>query len=226
MKNRSNNQLAVIMAGGSGERFWPVSRRTKPKQFLHLTRGDLSLLEQSIANIKTIFKSEHIFIVAGTHHVDAIKNANTGIPDDNIIVEPFKRNTSGCLALAAAELLSVHGGDGSDITIAVFPADHFVANPERFRTFVEAAMTVAENENSLVIFGIQPNRPETGYGYIETTGKIESHVGSIPVYSAAQFREKPGLETAKKYVSSGRFYWNSGMLSSGMPVFAFFIAST
>ena len=211
MKNKSNNQIAVIMAGGSGERFWPVSRRANPKQFLHLTKGNLSLFEQAIANIKTIFLSEHIFIVAGTHHVDAIKNANTGIPEDNIIVEPFKRNTSGCLALAAAELLSVHSGGGSDITVGVFPADHFIMNPDRYRTFIGAAMTVAENEKALVTFGIQPDRPETGYGYIETTGNTETHVGNIPVYLAARFHEKPDFETAKKYVSSGRFFWNSGM---------------
>ena len=211
MKNFKNRHVAVLMAGGSGERFWPVSRRTLPKQFLSLTRENRSLFEQVLDHITNVFPFEDIFSVSGIRHVDAIKKAQTGIPDKNIIAEPFKRNTSGCIALAAAVLLAESGGDGSGITMGVFPADHYVMHPDRFKTSVEAALSVAENREALVTFGIKPDRPETGYGYIEAAGKTERTAGNVQVYSAARFCEKPDSETAKKYVTSGKFYWNSGM---------------
>ena len=211
MKNVKNRRVAVLMAGGSGERFWPVSRRTIPKQFLNLTRENLSLYEQTLDRIANIFPLKDIFSVSGTRHVDTIRKAQTGIPDENIIAEPFKRNTSGCIALAAAELLADSKGDGSGITMGVFPADNYVMYPDRFKTSVEAALRIAESEDALVTFGIKPDRPETGYGYIEAAGEAETTTLSIPVYSVARFCEKPDSETAQKYITSGKFYWNSGM---------------
>ncbi len=211
MKNVKNRRAAVLMAGGSGERFWPVSRQTLPKQFLNLTREKRSLFEQALNHIANIFPLKDIYSVSGPQHVDAIKRAQSGIPDKNIIAEPFKRNTSGCIALAAAELLANSGGGAYGITMGIFPADHYVMYPDRFKISVEAALNLAENTEALVTFGIKPDRPETGYGYIEAADKAEKAGGNIPVYSAVRFCEKPDSETAQKYVASGKFYWNSGM---------------
>ena len=211
MKNGKNRRVAVLMAGGSGERFWPVSRQTIPKQFLTLTRENHSLFRQAVDHIAAVFPLEDIFSVAGKQHSAAIKKVRTGIQDKNILTEPFKRNTSGCLALTAAQLLADSDGDGYGITMGVFPADHFIMHPDRFKSSVETALTVAETKEVLVTFGIKPTRPETGYGYIEASGKAEIMSGGFPVYSVARFCEKPDLETAQKYIGSGKFYWNSGM---------------
>ena len=204
-------RIALIMAGGSGERFWPLSRRNKPKQFLRLTGGNKSLLEQTVSNIMPLFSKENLFLATGKHLVDATINAKTGVPVENIIAEPFKRNTFGCIALAAAVLLARYKSSGDDITMGVFPADHNIANPEKYRVIVDTALSVAEEEKALVTIGIKPDRPETGYGYVEITEETGSTINSIPVYKVACFREKPDLKTAKKYISAGKFYWNSGM---------------
>lgn len=203
-------RIALIMAGGSGERFWPLSHRDRPKQFLRLTGGNKSLLEQTVSNILPLFSKEHIFCATGKHLVDATIHAKTAVPVENIIAEPFKRNTFGCIALAAAVLLSRYKNSSDDITMGVFPADHNIANPEEYRVIVDAALSAAEEEKALVTLGIKPDRPETGYGYIEITGK-GSTINNIPVYNVACFHEKPDLKTAKEYLSTGRFYWNSGM---------------
>ena len=210
MKNKNQIRAAVIMAGGSGERFWPLSRRTKPKQMLRLTESNHTLLEQTIENISPIFPKEYIYIFTATHLIESIRKMMTGIPDENIIAEPYKRNTSGCLALAAAELMSRLGHDNSCITVGIFPADHNISDRVNFHTSVEAALISAEDENALVTLGIKPVRPETGYGYIETT-KEKKIINKIPVYSVNRFHEKPDRETAKEYISAGNFYWNSGM---------------
>lgn len=211
MKNNLNKRIAVIMAGGYGERFWPISRQNKPKQLLRLTGGNKSLLDRTVSNILPLFSKENIFLATGKNLVNPTIKAKTGIPAENIIAEPFKRNTSGCLALTAAELKSRYGSNSGDITMGVFPADHSIPNPDRFRTMVDVALSAAENVSALVTLGIKPTRPATGYGYIKITGEPEFSIANIPVYCVDRFCEKPDLETAKNYISTGRFYWNSGM---------------
>ncbi len=207
----NKKRIAVIMAGGSGERIWPLSRRNKPKQFLHLTDRNKTLLAQSVSNISPLFQNENIFLATGKHLVTPSLNSNIGIPAENIIAEPLKRNTSGCLALTAAELLSRCDSDSGDITMGVFPADHIISDPERFRLAVDAALSAAEKAPVLVTLGIKPDRPETGYGYIKITGEIEFNIDGIPAYSVDRFCEKPDLKTAQEYLSTGLFYWNSGI---------------
>ncbi|MFC1560917.1 mannose-1-phosphate guanylyltransferase [Candidatus Latescibacterota bacterium] len=204
-------RIALIMAGGSGERFWPLSRRNRPKQFLRLTGGNKSLLKKTVLNILPLFSKEHIFLATGKHLVATTINEKTGVPVENILAEPFKRNTFGCIVLASAVLLSRYKSGGDDITMGVFPADHNIANTEKFRKIVDAALSVAEEEKALVTLGIKPVRPETGYGYIEITGGKGSTINSIPVYNVACFHEKPDHKTAKEYISTEKFYWNSGM---------------
>jgi mannose-1-phosphate guanylyltransferase len=211
-------RIAVIMAGGSGERFWPVSNMSRPKQFLRFAHGEKSLLEQSVSNISEVFSKENTFIATGIHLSDATKNAATGLSDDNIIAEPFKRNTSGCIALAAAEILARYDNP-DDIIMGIFPADHAIADTATFSSLVDAALTAAETENAIVTFGIKPDRPETGYGYIKTAPDPEFSASDVPVYRAEMFCEKPDDKTANEYIASGRHFWNSGMFFWSLSTF-------
>ncbi|MFC1539282.1 mannose-1-phosphate guanylyltransferase [Candidatus Latescibacterota bacterium] len=208
--NKKIERIAIIMAGGAGERFWPVSSRKRPKQFLRLTTGNKSLLEQTVTNISNVFSKENTFIATGKHLVDSTKEADTGIPVENIISEPFKRNTSGCIALAAAEILARYKNP-DNIIMGVFPADHIIADTQTFLLLLDAALTAAEKESAIVTLGIKPDRPETGYGYIQTTEKPEFSVGNVPVYRTDMFCEKPDLKTAEEYMTTGQHFWNSGM---------------
>ena len=207
-------RIAVIMAGGSGERFWPLSRCLRPKQFLYLTGDTQTLLERCISNISPVFSPERIILATGKPLVEIIRNTHTDIPPENILAEPYKRNTSGCLIFAAANLLARYGGDGTDITMAVLPADHNIGDPGKFRSIVHYAMKAAEEKNALITLGVKPNRPETGYGYIEIAPDDEPAAminDDISVFPVVRFLEKPDLTTAEKYIATDRFFWNSGM---------------
>jgi len=214
MVKKIPDRVSVIMAGGSGERFWPLSRHIKPKQFLCLTDKTHTLLEQTIANIIPLIPGERIFLATGKHLVETIRKLITDIPSENILAEPMKRNTAGCLAFVAAQLLARYGADGYDITMAVLPADHSIGHPDLFRRAVDTAMTAAEKENALITFGIKPERPETGYGYLEIPKGAKPVLcldDKFPVYPVLRFCEKPGHKTAEEYFTSGGFFWNSGM---------------
>jgi mannose-1-phosphate guanylyltransferase len=204
-------RVNVIMAGGSGERFWPLSRRGKPKQLLRLTHHSASMLEEAVARMAPLIPSKHIFIVTGQHLVAPIRDAAVGVPPENVLGEPAKRNTSGALAYAAAMLLARYGGDGSDLTMAVTTADHRIGDVERFRKTISAAMSSAERDAVLVTLGIVPTRPETGYGYIQVAGEAKTGKRDVPVLPVRSFHEKPSQERAEDFIASGRYYWNSGM---------------
>ncbi len=206
-------RVAVVMAGGSGERFWPLSRRLRPKQFLRLADRQRTLFEQALDNIAPLFPPDRILISTGGNLVDITTAAAPSIPSGNILAEPCRRNTAGCMVYTAAHIIARYG-DGTDVVMAVVAADHTIANPARYRQVLEAAMTVAEREDALVTLGIDPDRPETGYGYIEIGGdRLETPgiPGDIPVFPVGCFHEKPNRDAAAEYVASGRFFWNSGM---------------
>lgn len=208
----SIQRAAVVMAGGSGERFWPLSRRDRPKQLLHLTSRDRSMLEEAIARITPLIPADHVYVITGEHLVDPIRKAGIAIPSKNILAEPAKRNTSGALAYTAAALLARYGGDGSNISLAITTADHDIGEPDIFRRTVNAAMTAAERDPVLVTLGIVPTRPETGYGYIqierESTGKL---VQQVMITAVRAFHEKPSKERAEDFIAEGNYFWNSGM---------------
>lgn len=206
-------RIGVIMAGGSGERFWPLSRRARPKQLLNLTTPDRSLLAEAVERLTPLIPIENILVVTGRHLVEPIRLAKLGVPDQNIIGEPFKRNTAGCLAYTAVYILTHFKEKPENISMAVVTADHVIRGPARFRAALEAAFAVSEKQDALVTIGIRPTRPETGYGYIElAAGSPSSGTDpSVPVFPAARFREKPDLRTAQQYMHSGLHLWNSGM---------------
>jgi mannose-1-phosphate guanylyltransferase len=197
---------AVIMAGGSGTRFWPKSRRDRPKQLLRLS-GDATMLQQTVARIEPLVPRVRILIVTGADQADATRAQLPDLPAGNVIAEPAPRDTAPCIALAAAIVLR----RDSQATMIVMPADHVIEPPEAFRTTVQAAVSLVDHDPlALVTFGIKPSRPETGYGYIERGPFLETR-GGIPVYEVVQFREKPDRATAQAFQSAGNFVWNAGI---------------
>lgn len=205
--------LSVIMAGGSGERFWPVSRRLRPKQLLCLTDPEKCMLEEAIERILPLVPSDKIFIASNVLLQQPLRDALDQIPHENILCEPMRRNTAGCLVYAAAHALARWGDEAGDLLMAVTTADHRIGDLELFQDTVQAALNTAAEHDALVVMGIKPTRVETGYGYIEIaeSGHPISSENGIEIYPAASFREKPKPEDAERYVQSGRFYWNSGM---------------
>jgi mannose-1-phosphate guanylyltransferase len=191
------------MAGGSGERFWPLSRKDHPKQLLKLGSPDASLLEEAVSRLEPIIPRQHIYVQTMPHLVHAIRKAGLPIPPENVLAEPCKRNTAGCLIYAAAHL---HTRYGDEAAMAVVTADHVIGDPELFRKTVVAALEAAERDTVLVTMGVRPDRPATGYGYIHAPGD-----GNTAVVRVEGFKEKPDLGIAEQYVADGHYYWNSGM---------------
>jgi mannose-1-phosphate guanylyltransferase len=195
--------VAVIMAGGSGERFWPLSRPERPKQLLRLTSPDQNMLEEAVARIAPLVGREGVYVATGRALREPIM-ASGVVPEENVLAEPCKRNTLGCLAWVAAQMLALHGDE--PITLGILTADHKIGEPERFRETVRMAMEAAESRGCIATIGVLPSRPETGYGYIEFEPE-----GNEPVLRSRRFREKPNLDLAREFLDAGNFLWNSGM---------------
>ena len=207
------------MAGGVGERFWPLSRQARPKQLLNLDDPRRCLLLEAVERLVPLIPPERIFVVTGKALVAPIRAAQVGVPDENILAEPLKRNTAGCLAYASAVAVT-RFGDPEQITMAVVTADHRIGPPARFRATLETALSAAETGNALVTIGVRPARPEPGYGYIEVAESAERRTSpasaavsetATPVLPVLRFCEKPDRATAETFLRAGRFYWNSGM---------------
>ena len=191
--------IAVVMAGGRGTRFWPRSRGLRPKQFLVMA-GTETLLHQTVNRLHPRFPERNIFIVTTEDLAAETRRMLPQLPAENVLVEPEGRNTAPCLALALVAIERTH----PEGVMVVLSADHFIGEPELFLADIELAVHHAAEEHDLVTFGIRPTYPETGYGYIETSGQ-----GAVVRVEA--FREKPPHEKALEYLASGRHYWNAGM---------------
>lgn len=190
---------AVIMAGGAGTRFWPLSRRQRPKQLLALA-GERSLLADTVERIATLIPGERVIVVTAAHLVEATRAELPGVPEENFLAEPMPRNTAPCVGWAAA---TVRHRDPKAI-LAVLAADHHVADVPEYQRIVRTALSVARS-GSLVTLGMRPTRPETGYGYLKVGKKLED--GSHRVEA---FVEKPDLKTARRFAKSAKYLWNSG----------------
>ncbi|MDO9536545.1 MAG: mannose-1-phosphate guanylyltransferase [Bacillota bacterium] len=197
---------AVIMAGGKGERFWPWSRSSLPKQFLALT-GERTLIQQAFDRLSKSFSPQHILVVTGEDFLQMAREQLPQLPRNNFLVEPVGRNTAPCIGLAALVLAK----KDPEASMMVFPADHLVKKEEVFQACLERCLDLAAGGKQLVTIGIIPTRPETGYGYIE---REENPLpGEPPTYPVKRFVEKPNLEKALQFLNSGRYYWNSGIFA-------------
>lgn len=193
---------AVILCGGRGERFWPKSRRSRPKQFIRLF-GNRSLTEQTSARISRLCPPERQLFVAPAEFAGVMRQM--GFCGRNVVLEPAGRNTAPAIGLAASYLRR----RDPDAVMVVLPADHLIEDRDAFLSSVRLAARSAE-QGRLVTFGVRPDRPDTGYGYVQVGRRIAGH-GRLTVHEVLGFREKPDAATAEKYVKSGDFLWNSGM---------------
>lgn len=198
-------KTALIMAGGKGERFWPRSRQSLPKQFLSLTDDDKTMIQLTVGRISPIVDVENVYVVTNKDYKHLVKEQIPGIPMENIICEPIGRNTSPCIGLGAAHIK--HKYPDEDVTMIVLPSDHLVKYNDVFVDTLSSACEIAEKGSNLVTIGITPNYPETGYGYI----KYNEEKPEGKSFTVDSFVEKPDLDTAKKYLESGNYLWNSGM---------------
>ena len=203
----------LIMAGGSGTRFWPRSRVEKPKQYLKLF-GEESLLQSTLNRFKTFTDSENIYIVSGKNQAEALESQATDIPHENLIYEPVGKNTLPCIGLAAMFAEK----DNPDGIMVVSPADHLIRDYGLFRDTVQAAAKIADEKDGIVTIGINPVYPATGYGYVKTAEDITG-VEKMKQFKVEKFVEKPNTETAKNYLEEGGYYWNSGLFIFKVSVF-------
>lgn len=197
----------VIMAGGSGTRFWPASRRLRPKQLLHLL-GDDPLLRMTCDRVGELAPGDRIWVVTTRDTAAATRALLPELPAENILAEPVGRNTAACAGLAAAATLH----RDPEAVCLLLPADHLIADAARFRSAMKAGADLVSREGGLLTFGVTPSRPETGYGYLEI-GSAHSREGEWTVHRLERFVEKPDRETAAAYVHGGRHLWNAGIFA-------------
>ncbi|MFQ5737795.1 MAG: mannose-1-phosphate guanylyltransferase [Acidobacteriota bacterium] len=197
---------ALILAGGEGTRFWPASRKSRPKQFLRIS-GQRTLFQETLARLQPLLKPKDIFVVCGPQHLAELKRQVPGLHQNRILVEPMARGTAACIGFAALHFKRRFPSE----VMAVFPSDHVIRNSEELHQGLKAAEELARQE-WLVTFGIQPSFPATGYGYLER-GEPLGRVGGLAAYQVARFVEKPDIETARALAGSGRHEWNSGMFA-------------
>ncbi len=205
------------MAGGVGTRFWPESREARPKQLLDIASKGNSLLELTLERISKFSEPADTLIITNRSHLDALRKQAVKIPEENIIAEPLGRNTAPCIALAA-KILQERFGD--EAIMVVLPADHLIKNNEEFARIIDRGARLAKATESLVTIGIHPTRAETGYGYLQLDEERLPSQKHLPdfsefelrdIFCVKRFAEKPDKETAKRFLESGDFLWNSGM---------------
>jgi mannose-1-phosphate guanylyltransferase len=199
----SNNDYAVIMAGGGGTRLWPASRKNRPKQLMKLGLGDRSLLRAAVDRAAAVVGLKNVLVVTAQSQAEAVQADLPMLSADQILAEPVGRNTAPCIGLAALYVYQRN----LQANLAVLPADHHIGDTAEFSRIVAQALEQSAG-GQIVTLGIKPSRPETGYGYIETGGAV---TGCLDTFWAREFKEKPDRQTALQYLDAGNFLWNSGM---------------
>jgi len=207
------NYYCVIMAGGIGSRFWPLSKMECPKQFLDILGTGRTLLQQTFDRFNKIMPPDHIYVVSNLEYHEIITSQLPEIPDENILLEPFRRNTAPCIDYANFRIQK----RSPDARIVVAPSDHVIIKEEDFLTAVELGLEFVTANDALLTLGIVPNRPETGYGYIQSIEKKLKGYESLSLRKVKTFTEKPNLELAKVFLNSGDFYWNAGIFFWSLP---------
>jgi mannose-1-phosphate guanylyltransferase len=199
-------RYVIIMAGGRGERFWPVSREKTPKQLIRLL-GDRSFLQQAVDRVRPVVPASHILVITSAAQADEVRRQLPELPARNIVAEPVGRDTCAAVTLGAA----IVGARSPDAVMAVLPADHVIPDPARFQQVLSDALDLATAQPVVVTIGIQPNEPATGYGYIHTGTPLANLSCPTSFFHALKFVEKPSLERAIAYLATGDYRWNAGM---------------
>jgi mannose-1-phosphate guanylyltransferase len=197
---------AVILAGGRGTRFWPRSRTRTPKQLLNIVGKD-TMLQQTVSRLKPLINADHIWTVTNAQQSAAVRKQLPAAARKGVLIEPMGMNTAVAIGLAAIHVRHAAAGDA---LLAVFPADHYIKESAKFREIVSTALEVAREHGRMVVLGIPPTRPETGFGYIERAAALQACT-EFPVFAVRRFAEKPELELAQEYLTSGNYHWNAGM---------------
>ncbi len=199
------NNYCVIMAGGVGSRFWPLSKKQQPKQFLDILGTGKTLIQLTFERFASICPVENFFVVTNAKYKDLVLQQLPKIKEDQVLLEPLRRNTAPCIAYANFKIQKRN----PEASIVVTPADHLILNETKFLDVLIKGIEFVEEGHQLLTLGIQPSRPETGYGYIQVSNKAVSNYSDI--YPVKTFTEKPHLDLAKIFHESGEFYWNSGI---------------
>jgi mannose-1-phosphate guanylyltransferase len=196
---------AVILAGGRGTRFWPRSRLRQPKQLLNIVGGE-TMLEQTVARLAPLVPPSRLWVVTNAEQAALVRAQLPRLPAAQLLIEPCGRNTAAAIALAATHLRARLG----DALMAVLPADHVIGRPARYRQIARAALTLAREPGRMIVLGIRPRRAETGYGYIERGRQVARAFGDA-AFAVRRFTEKPNPARARRFLASGRHFWNAGM---------------
>jgi mannose-1-phosphate guanylyltransferase len=197
------NKYAVIMAGGIGSRFWPVSTTTHPKQFIDILGTGKTLIQQTYNRFKKVCPKENIFVVTNEIYKDMVNQQLPELSDNQILCEPIAKNTAPCIAYASYKISKLN----PDALIAIAPSDHLIQDEEEFVKLMNIAYDTSSKDDCLITLGIKPTRPDTGYGYIQ-------FIGSSGLCKVKTFTEKPNLELAKTFLQSGDFLWNAGIFAA------------
>ena len=217
-KKKMNNNHLIIMAGGVGSRFWPMSTLEKPKQFIDVLGIGKSLIQLTVERFDTVIPIENVWIVTSEKYKDIVKEQLPGIPESQILLEPCMRNTAPCIEYVSRKIYAKY----PEANLVFSPADHIVLDVNTFREVIKNSLKFTENREAILTLGMMPTRPETGYGYIkrlqddESTSQqdiVQSSELKVqsPIYKVEAFKEKPNLETAKSYLNEGGYYWNAGI---------------
>lgn len=200
--------IPVILAGGKGERFWPLSRKDRPKQFLSLDGSGRSLLQATADRLLPMTNGwDGLWVITASHLADGVRQQLPDLPEENLLVEVEGRDTAPAVAWTTLEIARRYG---ENAIVGFFPADHWIGDVEAYHDTLRAAVELADQLGAIATLGITPTYPSTGYGYIEQGGKV-GLFGSHPGFKVSRFTEKPDRPTAEGFLSSGRFSWNSGM---------------
>ena len=198
----SSHNHVVIMAGGIGSRFWPMSTPECPKQFIDVMGCGRTLIQLTVDRFKGICDPQHVWIVTSQQYIDIVKEQLPEVPAENILAEPCRRNTAPCIAYVAWKIQQRY----PDANIVVTPSDALVLDTVEFRRVISQALNYTHNSEAIVTIGIRPSRPETGYGYIAALEPVHGEICKVE-----QFKEKPSLEVAKSYLEAGNYLWNAGI---------------
>ncbi len=202
----TKDNYVVIMAGGAGERFWPMSRESRPKQFIDILGTGKTLLQQTYERLQRVCRTQNIFIVTNKKYQDLVLEQIPELDPERLICEPTRKNTAPCIAYAAYKLYCMNPG----ARMVVAPSDHIILKEEVFADIIRSALNVAASGNRLLTLGITPSRPDTGYGYIQYND-VTAYPEDKRLRKVKTFTEKPNHELAESFLESGDFLWNSGI---------------